>query len=90
MLDPQIVPCDLMDSALINNLDIEEDDDEHDNVREDDDENDNVREDDGVLTHISRLIFAPLFFAIYLMDSWVEDRVRKIIRKTAPLRKSRK
>ena len=80
MLDPQIVPCDLMDSALINNLDIEEDDDE----------NDNVREDDGVLTHISRLIFAPLFFAIYLMDSWVEDRVRKIIRKTAPLRKSRK
>ena len=80
MLDPQIVPCDLMDSALINNLDIEEDDDE----------NDNVREDDGVLTLISRLIFAPLFFAIYLMDSWVEDRVRKIIRKTAPLRKSRK
>ena len=43
----------------------------------------------GVLSHISRFIFSPFYFVLFLLDSWVEDRTRKILRKTAHLRNTR-
>ena len=38
------------------------------------------------LSSITTLLFSPLNYLLYLMDSWVEDRVKKIIKKTSHLR----
>ena len=44
----------------------------------------------SVVASFYRLVFSPLEFLIFIMDSWVEDRVRKILRKTDSIRNNRK
>ena len=83
MCDPYIVPGHMMDIILHQHT--------HQVIRDmpDDDLDDEKTMNDeahGVLTTISRFLFSPFFFVIYLIDSWVEGRVKKIIRKTAYLR----
>merc|ERR1711874_122456 len=38
------------------------------------------------LSSITTVLFYPLTFLVYLADTWVEERVKKIIKKTSHLR----
>ena len=81
--DPQMVPSDLLDVILPQEihtvrLDILEED--YSGAKDDEEE------DIGILWKVSSFIFSPIFFVIYLIDTWVEGRVKKIIKKTTHLR----
>merc|ERR1711936_410323 len=47
---------------------------------------DSGSEDESYLSSLVTFLFSPVTFLIYLMDTWVEDRVKKIIKKTSHLR----
>jgi len=77
--DPMTVSSEYLDLVkLTADFDIEIGDD----ASTDSTESDGV----GISTVISYLL-TPLDFVIHLVDAWIEDRVKKIIKKTAHLRK---
>lgn len=39
---------------------------------------------------IKTALFSPVYLLLHLMDSWTEDRVKKIIRKTNHLRQNKR
>merc|ERR1712154_7568 len=43
-------------------------------------------EDESYLSSVVAFLFTPIRLLVFLMDSWVEERVKKVIKKTSHLR----
>ena len=42
--------------------------------------------DESYLSSVVAFLFTPIRLLVFLMDSWVEERVKKVIKKTSHLR----
>ena len=75
MADPQMVPVDLLDVILPEDIyrmsytypgeDVEEEEEEEQQT--------------GIIGTVSRFVFSPIDFLVYLIDIWVEGRVKKTL-----------